>query len=63
MDTATKPGRIVSQNVGPNLYRLESTGGYYALLKMGAKQFRRSLETQGRKLAERRLGVQHECRL
>ncbi len=55
MGTATKPGRIVSQNVGPNLYRLESTGGYYALLKKGAKQFRRSLKTKDRKLAERRL--------
>ncbi len=50
MKTATKPGRIVFQNVGPNLYRLESTGGYYALLKKGAKQFRRSLKTKDRKL-------------
>jgi integrase len=50
MKTATKPRRIVFQNVGPNLYRLESTGGYYALLKKGAKQFRRSLKTKGRKL-------------
>lgn len=36
-------------------YRLESTGGYYALLKRGDKQFRRSLKTKDRKLAEHRL--------
>jgi hypothetical protein len=38
-----------------NLYRLESTDGYYALLKRGGKQFRRSLKTKDRKLADRRL--------
>ena len=38
-----------------NLYRLESSGGYYALIKKGGKQFRRSLKTKDRKLAERRL--------
>jgi len=36
-------------------YRLESSNGYYALLKRGGKQFRRSLETKDRKLADRRL--------
>lgn len=41
--------------VGPNLYRLEPSGKYYALLKRGNKQFRRSLKTHDRKLAERRL--------
>ncbi len=41
--------------VGENLYRLETTGGYYALLKTGSKQIRRSLKTGDRKLAERRL--------
>ena len=45
----------VFHKVGENLYRLESTGGYYALLKRGDKQFRRSLKTKDRKLAERRL--------
>ena len=39
-----------------NLYRLESSGGYYALVKRAGKQFRRSLKTNDRKLAERRLG-------
>lgn len=41
--------------VGPNLYRLGEGGKYYALLKRGEKQFRRSLKTKDRKLAERRL--------
>ena len=41
--------------VGENLYRLTAPGGYYALLKRGDKQFRRSLKTKDRKLAERRL--------
>jgi len=45
------------KKVGECLYRLESTGGYYALLKRGGKQFRRSLKTRDRKLAERRLGA------
>ena len=46
-----------------NLYRLllpgdkpnKPTGFYYALVKRGRKQFRRSLKTADRKLAERRL--------
>ncbi|MBM3845181.1 MAG: hypothetical protein FJ405_02690, partial [Verrucomicrobia bacterium] len=41
--------------VSENLYRLETTGGYYGLLKRGGKQFRRSLNTKDRKLAERKL--------
>lgn len=41
--------------VAPNLYRLGDAGKYYALLKRGTKQFRRSLRTKDRKLAERRL--------
>jgi len=47
----------------PNLYRLllpgdkpnKPTGFYYALVKRGRKQFRRSLKTADHKLAERRL--------
>jgi hypothetical protein len=35
-------GHPVFHNVGENLYRLESSGGYYALIKKGGKQFRRS---------------------
>jgi hypothetical protein len=41
--------------VAENLYRLESSNGHYALLKRGGKQFRRSLKTKDRKLADRRL--------
>lgn len=39
---------------------LESSGGYYALRKRGDKQFRRSLKTKDRKLAERRLAELRE---
>lgn len=47
--------KTVFHRVAENLYRLEQTGGYYALLKRGDKQFRRSLRTGDRKLADRRL--------
>ncbi len=47
--------KVVFHRVAENLYRLEMTGGYYALLKRGNKQFRRSLKTKDRKLADRRL--------
>lgn len=47
--------KVAFHRVAENLYRLESSGGYYALLKRGAKQFRRSLKTKDRKLADRRL--------
>ena len=55
MKPATESRRTAFQKVGLNLYRLESTGGYYALLKKADKQFRRSLRTKDRRLAERRL--------
>ena len=52
----TKAARkLVMHRVAENLYRLEPSGGYYALLKRGDKQFRRSLKTKDRKLADRRL--------
>ena len=54
-ENAQANGHPVFHNVGENLYRLESSGGYYALIKKGGKQFRRSLKTKDRKLAERRL--------
>lgn len=50
-----KARKVVFHRVAENLYRLETSGGYYALLKRGDKQFRRSLKTKDRKLAERRL--------
>ncbi len=49
------PTAAVFNKVGENLYRLQSTGTYYGLLKRASKQFRRSLKTTDRKLAERRL--------
>ena len=52
----TKAARkLVMHRVAENLYRLEPNGTYYALLKRSDKQFRRSLKTGDRKLAERRL--------
>lgn len=48
-------GQPVFHKVAENLYRLESSNGYYALVKKAGKQFRRSLKTKDRKLAERRL--------
>jgi integrase len=41
--------------VAENLYRRTSTGMYYALVKRGRKQFRRSLKTTDRSLANRKL--------
>jgi len=51
--------KLVFHRVADNLFRLESSGAYYALVRKGDKQFRRSLKTRDRKLAERRL---HELR-
>jgi integrase len=48
--------RPVYHKVGENLYRHTSSEKYYALLKRGGKQFRRSLKTTDRALAARRLG-------
>src|ERR1022692_2654036 len=54
-NTSKPAEQPVFHKVAENLYRLESSGGYYALLKRGGKQFRRSLKTKERKLADRRL--------
>lgn len=59
-DKPAAPKGPVFVRVSENLYRLESSGGYYALLKRGDKQFRRSLRTKDRKLAERRLAELRE---
>ncbi len=45
----------VFNRVGENLYRHATSGIYYALVKRGGKQFRRSLKTKDRQLASRRL--------
>lgn len=49
------PSGAVFHKVAQNLYRLESSGKYYALFKRSGKQIRKSLKTTDRKLAERRL--------
>jgi hypothetical protein len=43
------------RKVAECLYRNESSGIYYALVKRTGKQYRRSLKTTDRKLAEPRL--------
>jgi hypothetical protein len=53
--TPTPAGQPVFHKVAENLYRLESSNGYYALMKRGGKQFRRPLKTKDSKLADRRL--------
>lgn len=45
----------VFRKVAECLYKHESSGTYYALVKKGGKQFRRSLKTDDRQLANRRL--------
>jgi hypothetical protein len=48
-----KPGeQPVFHKIAENPYRLESSDGYYALIKKSGKQFRRSLKTKDRMLAE-----------
>jgi hypothetical protein len=59
-EAADDARKVVFHRVAENLYRLESSGGYYALLKRGDKQFRRSLKTKDRKLADRRLAELRE---
>jgi integrase len=54
--TILSPARPVFNKVGQNLYRLESSGTYYALFKRAGKQIRRSLKTADSALARRRLG-------
>lgn len=56
METDRLPGTKVQNPrlhlVAPNLYRLGEAGKYYALLKRGNMQFRRSLRTKDRKLTQ-----------
>ena len=53
-DPDRQDGRTYSK-VAECLYRSDASGVYYALLKKSGKQIRRSLKTDDRKLAERRL--------
>lgn len=56
-DTESK---AVFRKVAECLYRHESSGTYYGLVKRGGKQFRRSLKTDDRQLASRRLAELRE---
>ena len=49
------PSGAVFHKVAQNLYRLESSGRYYALFKRSGKQIRKSLKTDDAALARRRL--------
>ena len=53
--TEDEPTKGPFQKVAECLYRRTSSGVYYALVKRGGKQYRRSLKTADRKLAERSL--------
>ena len=48
-------GQTLFKKVGECLYRYKNTGTYYALVKRNGKQFRKSLSTSDRQLAERKL--------
>ena len=52
--TATQ-GASPFRKVGENLYRLKTSGTYYARLKRGGKQIRKSLGTKDKELAIRNL--------
>ena len=52
----SSPPQAVFHKVAKNLYRLESSGKYYALFKRAGKQIRKSLNTTDLTLARRRLG-------
>ncbi|MGO8677734.1 MAG: tyrosine-type recombinase/integrase [Limisphaerales bacterium] len=54
------PSGVIFHKVGQNLYRLESSGTYYALFKRGGKQIRKSLKTTDGALARRRLSELRE---
>lgn len=52
--------QAVYHKVAECLYRNESSGTYYGLVKRSGKQFRRSLKTKDRQLANRRLSELRE---
>ena len=55
MNTTDHSTQRTFKNVGECLWRHTQNGIYYALIKRKGKQYRRSLRTKDRKLAERRL--------
>jgi len=54
-DKESQPESTLFRKVAECLYRHEPSGTYYALVKRAGKQYRRSLKTKDRKLAERQL--------
>jgi integrase len=54
-DGSENTAQPVFQKVGECLYKNQSSGKYYGLVKRCGKQFRRSLKTDDRQLANRRL--------
>lgn len=54
--TESEPMSGAFQKVAECLYRHKSSGMYYGLVKRSGKQYRRSLKTTDRKLAERFIG-------
>ena len=60
MQTSLVSAKPAYRHVGENLYRRISSGTYYALVKKGGKQFRRSLKTNDVALARRRLNELRE---
>jgi hypothetical protein len=63
MESSSVSAKLSYRHVGENLYRRESSDVYYALIKKGGKQFRRSLKTKDLGLARRRLSelVSHDA--
>jgi integrase len=53
--SASQKKSAAFEKVGECLYRLASTGGYYARVWLRGKEIRRSLKTKDRELAKRRL--------
>jgi hypothetical protein len=54
--TVSGTSNPIFKKVGENLYRHTPSANYYALLRWGGKQFRRSLKTSDRTPAHRRFG-------
>ncbi len=54
-NASSKKNNYTFKKVAENLYLLNGNGGYYALVKRGGKQIRRSLKTKDSVLAKRRL--------
>jgi len=58
-ESALAAQQPVFHKVAENLYRLESSGGYYALVKRGGKQFRRSCRREFKRRILREFKMRH----